>query len=405
MLHNLCQIGPQSSTAYPAYLNLCEDPTPSQGLAPLAWDANAGYNECMPYQWSQTHLDHIDRVDPQLEDLSTMLHGSCSIGSQPQIQTSMSEAHPTCLDDMGSFFTPRELGMLEGATPTSQMPPLLVSDVDARLNGCMPYQWSQTHLDHIDHVDPQLEDLSTMLHGSCSIGPQPQIQISMPEAHPTCLDDMGSFFTPRELGMLEGATTTSPMSPLLVSDVDARLNGCMPWSQTHPNHVDRIDPQFDENPWGSQQIAHHSTANYAPAPLRPPGPLPVQPTRVVAGIKHGTVIEQTPYQVTRQRRRNEQLRVKFFRSNGRPGIRLSQPEDLLDDKTEVSFVGGKGPKMSYRIRFPGGHNPINEQKNVTLRGPRRVLTHEKMVKQVIEVIIKFIEVRAPCRFTFDNDGN
>ncbi len=274
----------------------------------------------------------------------------------------------------------------------------------------MPYQWSQTHLDHIDHVDPQLEDLSTMLHGSCSIGSQPQIQTSMSEAHPTCLDDMGSFFTPRELGMLEGATTTSPMSPLLVSDVDARLNGmyleasrepwidlstgCMPWSQTHPNHVDRIDPQFDENPWGSQQIAHHSTANYAPVRLRSTidrllysdllwhrpryvhpalslfrfelfsvcdrrrSPLTsdsllshiTQPTRVVAGIKHGTVIEQTPYQVTRQRRRNEQLRVKFFRSNGRPGIRLSQPEDLLDDKTEVSFVGGKGPKMSYRIR-------------------------------------------------------
>ncbi len=115
----------------------------------------------------------------------------------------------------------------------------------------------------------------------------------------------------------------------------------------------------------------------AQAPLRPPGPLPVQvrafsvcdrrrspltsdsllshitqPTRVVAGIKHCTVIEQTSYQVRGQRRRSGQplLRVDFYRSNGRPGIGLSQPKDLRDDKAEVSFVGGKGPKMSYRIR-------------------------------------------------------
>ncbi|THG98234.1 hypothetical protein EW026_g3914, partial [Hermanssonia centrifuga] len=256
-------------------------------------------------------------------------------------------------------------------------------------------QWQmETHLNHVDRIDQQFQDLSITTHDQRSIGPQAQTPV--PEASPTCLDNWGSVFTPYEIGLFEG-TTPAQVPSLLASD-DVGLNGCMPWSQPHPNHVDRIDPQFDENPWGSQQIAHHSTANYAPAPLRPPGPLPVQPTRVVAGIKHCTVIEQTSYQVRGQRRRSGQplLRVDFYRSNGRPGIGLSQPKDLRDDKAEVSFVGGKGPKMSYRIRFPGGHNPIDEQKNVTLRGgaqdgPRRVLTHKKMVKQVIEVIERFIE--------------
>ncbi|PSR76788.1 hypothetical protein PHLCEN_2v8169 [Hermanssonia centrifuga] len=363
MLQSSCHIGPQpppSDPTYPAYSDetpvstlryLLENPTLWQGLVPRSCDVDVGFTRFS--NWPQTHLNHVDRIDQQFQDLSITTHDQRSIG--PQAQTPVPEASPTCLDNWGSVFTPYEIGLFEGTTP-AQVPSLLASD-DVRLNGYMPYQWSQTHLDHIDHVDPQLKDLSTMLHGSCSIGPQPQIQISMPEAHPTCLDDMGSFFTPRELGMLEGATPTSQMPPRLVSDVDARLNGmyleasrepwidlsagCMPWSQTHPNHVDRIDPQFDENPWGSQQIAHHSTANYAP------------PTRVVAGIKHGTVIEQTSYQVRGQRRRSGQplLRVDFYRSNGRRGIGLSQPKDLRDDKAEVSFVGGKGQKMSYRIRI------------------------------------------------------
>ncbi|PSR74050.1 hypothetical protein PHLCEN_2v10165, partial [Hermanssonia centrifuga] len=125
-------------------------------------------------------------------------------------------------------------------------------------------------------------------------------------------------------------------------------------------------------------VAHRNQRAFKPFPPSSPkilrtqniqpgiyNPHPVEfETRVVAGLQHASIIPQERYTVKGQREQ-QPLRIDFFSSDGLQGVPLSRTANLLGGNEEIIFDQRSGRKMSYRLLFPGGYEP--HQQNVHRR--------------------------------------